>query len=56
MAMTIKGNPILYGEDAEYFFEETQKNNHLPNPVLSHRRQQEIAKFLKESSEYKLPY
>ena len=56
MAMTIKGSPVLYGEDADYFFEETQKNNSLPNPVLSPKRQKEITKFLKDSSKFKLPY
>ena len=54
MAMAIKGCPVLYGESAVRFIEETEKFNELPAPSLSKEQQDILNKFLKTSQDFKL--
>ena len=48
MAMTIKSTPILWGEDAERFNEEADRNGKLPTPKLSEERRREIRAMWEE--------
>lgn len=46
MAMTIKGNPTLYGENAIEFENEAEKNGQLPTPRLSKAQKNFVRKVL----------
>ena len=48
MAMTIKSTPILWGEDAERFNEEADRNGKLPNPIISEAKRKKVAAMWEE--------
>ncbi len=48
MAMTIKSNPILWGDDAERFNEEADRNAKLPTPIISEAKRKKVAAMWEE--------
>lgn len=55
MAMTINTSPELWGESAKAFVEEAERNGRRPTPRLSHKREVEIAEFLRRSRDFVFP-
>ena len=55
MARPIRMAPVLYGEDAEYFYEAWQKSLDEPDPSYpSKERQKEIEAFILKNERRKL--
>lgn len=55
MAMTIKSTPILWGEDAERFNEEADRNGKLPTPIISEERRKKIRAMWEECKRATFP-
>lgn len=52
--MSIKGGPILYGEEAEKFYKETEEKSNTPSPKLSREQLNRLNNFLKSSEKFSL--
>ena len=48
MAMTFKSTPILWGEDAERFNEEADRNGKLAGPIISEAKRKKVAAMWEE--------
>ncbi len=46
--MTIKSTPILWGDDAERFNEEADRNAKLPTPIISEAKRKKVAAMWEE--------
>ena len=46
--MSIKSTPILWGEDAERFNEEADRNGKLPTPAISEAKRKKVAAMWEE--------
>ena len=55
MAMTIKRTPELWGEDAENFNIEAEKNGLIPTPRLTDAQRTKLHKMLNSASEINFP-
>ncbi len=55
MAMTIKSTPILWGEDAERFNAEADRNGKLPTPMISEEKRKKVAAMWEECKRVVFP-
>ncbi len=53
--MIFKSTPILWGEDAERFNEEADRNGKLPGPIISEAKRKKIAKIWEECRNSNFP-
>ncbi len=55
MAMTIKSTPILWGEDAERFNEEADRNGKLPTPRISEAKRKAVVSMWEQAKRIVFP-
>ncbi len=55
MAMTIKTSPELWGEDAQAFVAEAERNGKLPTPKLSESQRKTLTTMLESAKNFVFP-
>lgn len=55
MALAIKTSPELFGEDAQAFIEEAERNGKLPTPKLSESQRKILTTMLESGKNFVFP-